>query len=48
MVMVRLNKKDITNILAWGGLVKMRLEEDGIAFGDDEEETLIKIGRARQ
>lgn len=38
-----MNKKDWTNILAWGGLVKMRAEEDGVPFEDDEEETMEKV-----
>ena len=38
-----MNKNDWQNILAWGGLVKTRAEENGVPFQDDEERTMEKV-----
>ena len=40
-ITVILNKKDLLNILSWGG--DALVQDDGIRFRDDEKETLNKI-----
>lgn len=47
MAMVRLNKRDLQEIVLWGVSYKMKCEDVDVKFEKDEIDTLVKVGKAR-